>query len=180
MRVGVLGFGSVWRRRLGKDPADPKRFVRAAYFNTTGVMVKGSLRTRPRIIGHVRFNGAGGFNPNFTGRMIGRVFECDEPCIWQGQNKIFFKAMLPSRVKPDRYLLALRAAEVGRVMVGLPGWSSEDVWVVALSEWEEEQETLLLMGVHGWLRTSVGRYTLKPPDSPDWRARLGLSLTQEA
>jgi len=167
MRVGVLGFGSVWRRRLGKDPADPKRFVRAAYFNTTGVMVKGSLRTRPRIIGHVRFNGAGGFNPNFTGRMIGRVFECDEPCIWQGQNKIFFKAMLPSRVKPDRYLLALRAAEFGRLMVGL-------------SEWEEEQETLLLMGVHGWLRTSVGRYTLKPPDSSDSRARLGLSLTQEA
>ena len=28
MRVSVLGFGSVWRRRLGKDPGDPKRFAR--------------------------------------------------------------------------------------------------------------------------------------------------------
>ena len=44
MRVSVLGFGSVWRRRLGKDPADPKRFARAAYFNTTGVIVKGLAR----------------------------------------------------------------------------------------------------------------------------------------
>jgi hypothetical protein len=180
MRVSVLSFGSVWRRRWGKDPTDPKRFARAAYFNTTGVMVKGKLRTRPRIIGHARFNGVGGFNPNCPARMIGRVFECDEPCVWQGQNKILFKTMLPARVKPDRYLVALRAPDVGRLMVGLPGWSSEDVWVVALSEWQDQQEALLLMAAHGWVRTSVGRYILEPVGARDWRASLELSLGREA
>ena len=47
MRVCVLGFGSVWRRRLGQDPEDPRRFARAAYYNTTGVVVDGRLRKTP-------------------------------------------------------------------------------------------------------------------------------------
>ena len=64
MRVGILSFGSVWRRRWAKGSDDPRRFARAAYYNTTGVMVDGKLRTRPAIKGHVRFNGVGGFNAN--------------------------------------------------------------------------------------------------------------------
>jgi hypothetical protein len=44
MRVSILGFGSVWRRRSGKDPEDPKRFSRAAYYNTTGVAVSRKFR----------------------------------------------------------------------------------------------------------------------------------------
>ena len=112
-------------------------------------------------------------------RMIGRAFECEEPCVWQGQNKMLFKALLPRGVKPDQYLVAVRAREVGRLMVGLPGWSSDEVWVIALSEWREEQEGLLLMAAHGWVRTSIGKYTLKPMASEPRRARLELALTEE-
>ncbi len=180
MRVEILGFGSIWRRRLGKGPDDLKRFAQAAYYNTTGVMVGGKLRTRPRIVGHVRFNGAGGFNPNNPARMIGQVFDCDEPCVWQGQNKLFFKAVLPCKAKPDHYLVATRAQELGRLMVGLPGWSSDDVWVIALSECGGEQETLLLMAAHGWVRTSIGKYTLKPEGCEPRRPRLRLTLAEEA
>ena len=179
MRVSILGFGSVWRRRSSEDPGDPKRFARAAYYNTTGVAVRGKLRTRPRIVGHVRFNGVGGFNPNCPARMIGRAFECEEPCVWQGQNKMLFKTLLPRGVKPEQYLVAVRAREVGRLMVGLPGWSSGDVWVIALSEWHEEQEGLLLMAAYGWVRTSLGKYTLKPAPSEPRRARLELALAEE-
>jgi hypothetical protein len=179
MRVSVLGFGSVWRRRSGKDPGDPKRFARAAYYNTTGIAVGGKLRTRPRIVGHVRFNGVGGFNPNYPARMIGRVFECEEPCVWQGQNKILFKTLLPFEVEPDRYLVVVRVPDVGRLMVGEPDWGSRDVWVVALSEWREEQEAMLLMAAHGWVRTSVGRYTLTPVASEPRRASLCLIPSEE-
>ncbi len=94
MLVTVTGFGSVWRRRFGKNQSDPRRFARAAYFNTTGVQVDGKVRTRPRIVGHVRFNSVGGFDPNYPLRMINSVFECAEPCIWHGQNKVLFKRML--------------------------------------------------------------------------------------
>ena len=65
MLVTVTGFGSIWRRRFASDAAGRSLFVHAAYYNTTGVVMNGSLRTRPRVIGHARFNGAGGFNPNY-------------------------------------------------------------------------------------------------------------------
>ncbi len=178
MRVCVLGFGSVWRRRLGQDPEDPRRFARAAYYNTTGVVVDGRLRTRPRIIGHVRFNGIGGFNPNNLARMIGRVFECEDPCVWKGHNKMLFKATLPRHVEPDRYLVAVRTPDVGRLLVGEPNWSSDDVWVVALSEWREEQEAMLIMAARGWLRTSLGTYSLAPLTPQSSRARLELQVRQ--
>ena len=91
MVVAITGLGSVWRRRFGKNPNNPTRFARAAYYNTTGVPVNGTIRTRTKVAGHARFNSVGGFDPNYPQRMINRVFECDEPCVWQGQNKILFK-----------------------------------------------------------------------------------------
>ena len=90
--VALTGLGSVWRRRFGRNPNDPKRFARAAYYNTTGVPVNGTIRTRTKVAGHARFNSVGGFDPNCPQRMVNRVFDCDEPCVWQGQNKILFKS----------------------------------------------------------------------------------------
>ena len=175
MRVCILDFGSVWRRRWGNGSDDPRRFARVAYYNTTGVMVNGKLRTRPRIKGHVRFNGVGGFNPNHPSRMIGRVFECEEPCVWCGQNKLLFKTLLPSGGEPDRYLMVTRTAEVGRLRIGEPGWSSDDVWVIAVSDSQGEQEALLLMAADGWVQTSVGTYRLVSLEGRSRRARLELS-----
>jgi hypothetical protein len=179
MRVCILGFGSVWRRRWAKGSDDPRRFARAAYFNTTGVTVDGKLRTRPRIVGHVRFNGVGGFNPNCPARMVGQVFECEDPCVWRGQNKILFQTLLPFRVEPDRYLVVTQATEAGRLRIGEPGWCSEDVWVIALSESRSEQEGMLLMSAHGWVRTLVGTYRLAPIDGQPTAARLELSTVGE-
>lgn len=180
MVVSVLAFGSVWRRRVRNDPRDPRRFARAAYYNTTGVMVNGALRTRPRILGHVRFNGMGGFDPNSPQRMIGRVFECGEPCVWQGQNKILFKTLLPFGAEPDRYLVVLRSRDVGRLQVGEPDWSTPDVWVIALSGWRDDQEAMMLMAGHGRVRTSVGTYSLEPVAGEPCRARLELAVNREA
>jgi len=46
MFVTVTALG-VFALRFGKDQSDPRRFARAAYFNTTGVPVGGQIRTRP-------------------------------------------------------------------------------------------------------------------------------------
>jgi len=143
-------------------------------------MVDGRLCPQPRIIGHVRFNGVGGFNPNNPARMIGRVFECEEPCVWRGQNKILFKTLLPSGAEPDQYLVVTRAAELGRLLVGEPGWCADDVWVVALSEWRQEQEAMLLMAPLGSIRTSVGKYRLRPDGTAPCRAKLELEIGGEA
>ena len=174
MLVTVTGFGSVWRRHFGKDQSDPKRFSRAAYFNTTGVHINGKIRTRPKIVGHVRFNGAGGFNPNRPLGMINSVFECAEPCIWQGQNKVLFKHMLSAPEQPDYFLVVVRASEIGHLDVGLPAWRSEGTFLVSFSECGKQQEAMLLMPHGSWLRTDFGRYVLRPFISWPWTARLQL------
>jgi hypothetical protein len=174
MFVTVTGFGSVWRRRFGMDQSDPRRFARAAYFNTTGVPVGRQIRTRPRIVGHVRFNGVGGFDPNHPLGMINSVFECAEPCVWQGQNKVLFKRMLPTPQQPDYFLVVVRSSEIGHLDVGSPSWRSEGTLLISFSECRAKQEAMLLMPAGSWLRTDLGKFILKPFMSWPWSARLQL------
>ncbi len=174
MLVTVTGFGSVWRRRFGRNKSDPSRFARAAYFNTTGVPVCGQIRTRPRIVGHVRFNGVGGFNPNHPLGMINSVFECGEPCIWQGQNKVLFKRRLPAPQQPDYFLVVVKADEVGHLDVGSTSWRSDGTLLISFSECDREQEAMLLMPLDSWLRSDLGRFVLRPFVSWPWSARLQL------
>ena len=174
MFVTVTGFGSVWRWRFGKDQSDPRRFARAAYFNTTGVPVDRQIRTRPRIVGHVRFNGVGGFDPNHPLGMINSVFECAEPCVWQGQNKVLFKRMLSTPQQPNYFLVVVRSSEVGHLDVGSPSWRSEGTLLISFSECRDKQEAMLLMPAGSWLRTDLGKFVLKPFISWPWSARLQL------
>jgi len=174
MLVTITGFGSVWRLRFGKDQSDAMRFARAAYFNTTGVPVNGKIRTRPKIVGHVRCNGAGGFDPNSPLRMLNSVFECAEPCVWQGQNKVLFQRMLPAPQQPDYFLVVVRACEVGHLDVGSPAWRSEGTLLISFSECRDQQEAMLLMPTDSWLRTDLGKFVLKPFISWPWSARLQL------
>ncbi|PYU17907.1 MAG: hypothetical protein DMG30_29865 [Acidobacteria bacterium] len=174
MRVTVTGFGSVWRARFGTEENDPKRLARRAYFNTTGVRVNGSIRTRPKIVGHARFNGVGGFDPNRTLAMIHSVFECAEPCIWNGQNKVLFKRILSVPQQPDYFLVVVRAAEVGRLELGSPAWRSEGTLLISFSECQDQQEAMLLMPPGSWLRTALGTFELRPFVSWPWTARLQL------
>jgi len=174
MLVTITGFGSVWRRRFGKSQNNRERFARAAFFNTTGVPVDGKIRTRPKIVGHVRFNGIGGFNPNRPLSMINTVFECAEPCVWQGQNKILFERKLPAPQQPDYYLVVVRACEIGHLEVGSPAWRSEGTLLISFSECREQQEAMLLMPPGSWLRTAVGQFVLRPFISWPWSARLQL------
>jgi hypothetical protein len=175
MLVTITGFGSVWRRRVGKDPSDPRRFARAAYFNTTGVPVNGTIRTRPKILGHVRFNGVGGFDPNYPLRMVNSVFECAGPCVWEGQNKVLFERMLSAPQQPDYFLVVARASEVGHLDVGSPAWKSEGTLVISFSESRDQQEAMLLMPADAWLRSDLGRFVVQPFVSWPWSARLQLT-----
>jgi len=177
MVVALTGLGSVWRRRFGRNPNDPKRFALAAYYNTTGVPVNGTIRTRTKVAGHARFNSAGGFDPNCPQRMINRVFQCDEPCVWQGQNKILFRSLLPAPRQPDYFLVVARQSDIGRVQIGNSGWKSDDGLLIAFSEYGGEQESMLLLPATGWIRSDVGTFVLQPVAARPLIARLQLALT---
>jgi len=174
MVVSITGFGSVWRRRFGKDLDDPRRFARASYYNTTGVLVDGTIRTRSKIAGHVRFNSTGGFSPNYPQRMLNRVFECEEPCVWQGQNKILFKHMLAASREPDCFLVVAKESEVGRMHIGNSGWKSDNGLLISFSECRDQQECMLLLPAYSWIRSDVGTYILQLAPDRRWIARLQL------
>ena len=177
MLVSVTGFGSVWRRRIGKDPNDSSRFVNAAYYNTTGVLVNNKIGTRPRIIGHARFNGVGGFNPNYPSRMINRVFDCAAPCVWMGQNKVLFKRMLPAYAPPDYFLVIARHDETGHLEIGDAGWKSDDTLLLSFSEFRAQQEAMLLMVKYSWIRGGLGTFFLEPHCQMPWGAALRLACS---
>ena len=112
MLVAVTGFGSILRTRFRKDADDEETLRPRRVFNTTGVTVNGGLRQRPRILGYVRFDGAGGFNPNLPSRMVNRVFECAAPGVWNGANKILFWRILPLNDAPDRFLVVTQTGSL--------------------------------------------------------------------
>lgn len=171
MRVAVMGFGSVWRRRLEKGdgrtcPTGP------VYYNSTGVLVHGNLRQRPQICGYARFDTIGGFDPNHPSKMIGRVFECAEPTVWMGSNKLLFKRILNTAERTDRFLISVTSALAGQLAVGEQGWRSGDAWLLSFSECGGQQEAMLLMSIGQWVRTNLGLFVLEPCGTNDSLARL--------
>ena len=75
--VKILGFGSNWWARFGRDPLDRYRYTRhAAYFNSTGVQCGRKMRRYWIVPGLVRFNGVGDFSPQRPSRSLGVTFEC--------------------------------------------------------------------------------------------------------
>jgi hypothetical protein len=176
--VGVTAFGSVWRYRLGNQTSQCARVTQPVYYNTTGVVVNRVIRQRPRIYGYARFDAIGGFDASHPSRMIGRVFECAEPSVWMGDNKLLFKRILQERKRPDRFLVIARSSETGPLAVGTEDWRSSDTWLLSLSECANQQEAMLLMPVGGWVRSSLGVYTLRASQPRHCGARLVLGAAE--
>ena len=174
MLVSVAGLGSLWRRRFERNVDDPHRFGRGVYYNTTGIEIGGTVRQRPKITGYARFQACGGFDPHHPSRAIGRVFECANPAVWKGDNKLLFQRLLPAPEKPDRFLVVVTSKLNGVLSVGINHWRSPDTWLVALSESGREQEAMLLMPASGWIRTSLGHFALETEVRRRWIARLVL------
>lgn len=179
MLVSVAGFGSLWRRRFDKNHDDSHRFARGVYYNTTGIDIAGTIRQRPKITGYVRFHTCGGFDPHNPSRAIGRVFECTEPGVWKGANKLLFERVLFAPETPDQFLVVVRSKLNGKLSVGSNNWRSGDTWLIAFSESAHEQEAMLLMPACGWIRTSLGHFVLEPEVHRPWIAELVLVSAQQ-
>lgn len=173
MRVAVMGFGSVWRHRPGRQVGHG-RYTQPVYYNTTGITVNGRIRQRPRISGYARFDMIGGFDPNRLSKMTGRSFECAEPSVCLGCNKLLFKRILNPGECPDRFLVTACSALTGQLAVGQQGWRSDGTWILSLSESAGQQESLLLMSIGEWVHTNVGLFVLESCGTVPALARLVL------
>ena len=174
MLISVLGFGSIWTRRGGD--AERSRRLDAAYYNTTGVLVGGKLRNRPRVYGVARFNGNSGFRPDRAFQALSKVFECEAPCVWEGVPKVLFKMLLPRPTKPDAYLVAITAEQSGGIDKDSGAtWLHPDVQLISFSECRDQQEVMVVMPPFSWIRGRLGTFFLEPATRKAWDARLILS-----
>ena len=165
MIIGLEGFGSVWSTRAGE------RRERTAFYNTTGIVVDGRLRHRSRLFGQIRFNAIGGFNPQHIEANIGRVFE--SPGLSDGQNSCLLVHHLLSQPQPpDCYLFRVSSDVTGVLEIERSGWKSDGVVLISLSQFREEQEAMLLVPIHGWIRGCLGRFAAEPSGDRPWRASL--------
>jgi hypothetical protein len=172
--VTVKGLGSIWEHRTGRNGDDPRRFARAVFYNTTGVLVNGKLRYRWRTSGKIRFNGVGGFNPNHPLRSLNRVFECKEPEITAGGwTLVLFKRMLNRPARPDFYLFLVTSDQTGGIDCGLAS-AGEGVQYIAVSEHDRQQEAMLLMPAYSWVRGGLGTFYVEPSSKQFWSAELRL------
>ncbi len=172
MLVSVTGFGSVWRQRLERSATG--RICPAVYYNTTGVMVKSGLRQRPQIGGYARFDAIGDFNQNYPSKMIGRVFECAEPSVWMGCNRLLFRRLARRGICAERFLVIATSDLHGHFAVGTEGWRSPDTWLVSFSECGGSQELMLLMDAQGWIQSDVGRFVIALSELRPWSPLLML------
>jgi hypothetical protein len=174
MLISVLKFGSIWTRRAAG--AGRSRRLDAAYYNTTGVHVDGTLRSRPRVYGLARFNGNSGFRPERTYEALEKVFECEAPCIWRGIPKVLFKTLLHGPAKPDAYLVTVTADQSGGIdRDPSAAWLHPDAQLISFSECKEQQEVMLVMPAFAWIRGRLGTFFLEPNAHKPWKARLILS-----
>ena len=175
MLVTLQGLGSIWERRSRTQVDDSTKFGCAAYYNTTGVMVNGRVRYRWRIGGKIRFNSAGGFNPNYPSRSLNRVFECEAPGPrGDGWNQILFKTVLAHPVRPDAYLFVVTPQTTGRIDIGSPFWKAAGVQVVSCSEDSDQQQAMLVMPAYSWVHGELGTFFAEPSSRQPWAASLTI------
>jgi hypothetical protein len=159
--VKILGFGSNWWARFGRDPQDRYRYTRqAAYFNSTGVRCGNKMRRYWVVPGLLRFNGVGDFNPQFPNRAVGKTFECTDPICALGGNRVLFRRKV-AQPCPDYFLLVVSSERFGGFDFEDVGWRSQSVTPIAVSHLREKQEAILLMQGGDWVRTALGVWQLK-------------------
>ena len=169
MIIGLEGFGSVWSRR-----ARPGRGW-SAFYNTTGITANGQLRHRSIVFGQLRFNEVGGFNPKHIERNIGRVFKAARN-VEPSRRCVLLHHLLSRPAIPDYYLFVVTSDRTGELQIDSEGWKSDGVMLVSLSQFGGQQEGMLLMPMHSWVRGSLGLFVLEPCAQYSWRSLLQLRV----
>jgi hypothetical protein len=162
MLVTVLGFGSNWWSRFGRDSDDRYRFTKhAAYFNSTGLLCGSKFRRYWVVPGLLRFNGVGDFTPDRPNRCLGKTFECADLSVAFGGNRLLFLRKASHNKLPNYYLVAISSNQHGYFEPQSSSWKSKAAIPIAVSQFRNRCEGLLLLKPGDWVQTVLGIWQLK-------------------
>lgn len=183
MLVTLIGFGSiweVWQRATHSDQGEEQ----TAFFNTTGIGGSEKAKYKWKTGGKLRFNSGSQFNPHFPARSLNKVWECREPGVCErGWIQMLCWRQLPKPERPDYYLFRLATSRIGLIDFRSKTWCSSDIQVISISEGKiggtVEQETLVLMRPHSWVRSIVAVFCAEPAEQ-FWSAQLRPTFSSVA
>lgn len=179
MLVKILGFGSNWWARFGRDPHDRYRYSKhAAYFNSTGLRCGRRVKRHWVVPGLIRFNGVGGFNSQSPNRCLGATFECTDLVFALGGNRVLFRRTAKQFALPDYYLVTASSERFGAFDFERSAWKSDSASLIAVSCLGDRQEVMLLMKPLDWIRTTLGFWQLEVASSLP--RGVSLALLQDA
>ena len=144
--------------------------------------MKRKLGYRWKVGGKLRFSSGSAFNPHLPNRSLNKVWECRTPATCpSGWVQMLCWRRLSKPEVPDFYLFRLATSRFGPIDFRSPNWCSPDIQVIAISEGKisgsVEQEALVLMRRHSWIRSAVGVFCTEPTHQ-FWSARLQLVSDQ--
>jgi hypothetical protein len=156
MIVQVVSLGSLWlasRRNPG------------TVWNTTGVTVNGTLRSRAHTYGLVRLAAAEAQRWSACRERGSTRVICSDVSTHNGARTIHLQRPANKGAYPDRYLVGLSTALLGRLSPD--SWDAATTQLLSFSQCTSEQEVLLLLPAFGWVRGSTGLAVLTP--NGEWK-----------
>ena len=156
MLVRILGVGSEWWVRPGHDQYDPLRFTKhAAYFNTTAFPHGSKFRRSWKVPGVLRFNGNSRIDPHWPNEVLGCIFGCVGITQHNGQNRLLAIGKRYGALMPTHYLVSIESRLYGYINTS-SRWKNEWVSVVSFSEYDGQQQAMLLLSGIGEFVTAAG------------------------
>lgn len=176
MLVKILEFGSNWWARFGREANDPWRFTRrAAYYNSAGLRCGRNIRRRWLVPGLVRFNGRSDFDPHFPLRSIGKTFCCQGLTLSPHGNRLLLEHRTVITDSPDYFLAVISSDRHGFIDFSDTESKSETAVPIAVSEFRDKQEVLILLRPKAWVRSSIGFWQLVSQPGTSNAASLQLA-----
>jgi hypothetical protein len=173
MLVSLQGFGSIWEQRAGKDSSDPFRYSQnSAFYNTTGILIRGKYRHRWQVGGKLRFEGRSWFDSAVLANNMNRVFVCEEPETRFTWMQICCKRCLPKPEAPDWFLFCITSNRIGWMKLRDSAARSDETYLLSYSAAGRQQEILILMRPDSWIVGERGRFVVEPHLEKPWIARL--------
>jgi len=158
--VRILGVGPEWWVRPGHDRSDPLRFTKhAAYFNTTAFPHGSRFRRSWKIPGVLRFNGNSRIDPHRPKDVLGCIFGCVGITQHNGQNRLLAIGKRYGPLTPTHYLVSIESRLYGYINFH-SHWKNDGVSVVAFSEYDGQQQALLLLSAAGQFLTAAGLWQI--------------------
>lgn len=156
MIVQVVSLGSLWLT---------SRHNPRTVWNTTGVTVNGTLRSRAHTYGLVRLPAAEAQRWSACHERGSTRWICSDVSMHNGARTIHLQRPANKGAYPDRYLVGLSTALLGRLSPD--SWDAATTQLLSFSECAGEQEALLLIPAFGWVRGSTRLAVLTP--SGEWK-----------